>query len=73
MRIMPWFVSIMLMIAGFWFAAYSEDRWRGGGTQWGFALTGVTCILLGTGFAFMIWYRDSSARGPKGDSRHPLE
>ncbi len=69
-RIMPWLVSVGLIVAGVTFGLNSESSYSGR-TLWGYALLGVICLLLGAGFSFMIWWRD--APGPKGGPRHPLE
>ncbi len=69
-RVMPWLVSILLIIAGIIFGFNSEPRYPDR-TLWGYALMGMTCLLLGTGFSIAIWRRDSE--GPKSGHRHPLE
>ena len=67
---MPWLVSVGLIFAGvvFGFRASTAISDR---TLWGYALLGMMCLLLGSLFAFMIWWRDSA--GPKGGYRHPME
>jgi hypothetical protein len=67
---MPWLVSVALIFAGVVFGFQSESRY-GGNTLWGYVLLGMMCLFLGSIFAFMIWWRDSSA--PKGGYRHPME
>ena len=69
-RIMPWLVSVGLIVAGVAFGLQSENNFIGR-TLWGYALLGMMCLLLGAGFAMMIWWRDSSV--PKSGYRHPLE
>jgi hypothetical protein len=69
-RIMPWLVSVGLILAGVVFGLQSESRYSSR-TLWGYALLGMMCLLLGSLFAFMIWWRDSA--GPKGGHRHPME
>jgi hypothetical protein len=69
-RIMPWLVSVGLIFAGVVFGFQSESPSRDG-TLWGYALLGMMCLLLGSFFAVLIWWRDSSA--PKGGYRHPME
>ncbi|WP_435017479.1 hypothetical protein TA3x_005092 [Tundrisphaera sp. TA3] len=69
-RAMPWIVSLILIAAGIFFGAQSESNYSSR-TLWGYAMMGMTSLLLGTGFAFSIWWRDS---GPtKGGARHPLD
>ena len=67
---MPWLVSVGLICAGVVFGVECESR-DFDRTLWGYALLGMICLLLGSSFAFMIWWRDSA--GPKGGYRHPLE
>jgi hypothetical protein len=67
---MPWLVSVGLIVSGVVFGFNSENSYSGH-TLWGYAFMGMTCLLLGSVFAFMIWWRDSA--GPKGGYRHPLE
>ena len=72
MQIMPWVVSVGLIVAGLFFTANSARSYSSHETHWGYTLTGLTCILLGTGFAFLIWNRSTGPR-PKGGTSHPLE
>lgn len=67
---MPWLVSVGLIFAGVVFGLQSENHYSSR-TLWGYALLGMMWLLLGSLFAFMIWWRDSS--GPKTGYRHPLE
>lgn len=69
-RIMPWLVSLLLIVAGIVFG-FNREPSHTNRTLWGYALMGMTCLLLGTGFSFAIWRRDSEAL--KGGPRHPLE
>jgi len=68
--VMPRLVRVGLIFAGVTFGSNSDVSHRSG-TQWGYALMGMTCLLLRTAFAFMVWWRDSP--GPKGGFRHPME
>ena len=56
---MPWVVSMALVSAGIVFAFRAQT------------LFGMVCLLLGTGFAFLIWWRDTG--GAKGGPRRPPE
>ena len=60
--------SIVLVLAGFTFSSGSrvESHVEVGGkpvtntvTHWGFALTGMTCLVLGTGVGYQVWNRES--------------
>lgn len=68
----PWAVSIGLIVAGFLFAASSANTYRNGETIWGFAVTGLVCIIFGSTFALLIWNR-STHPGMKVGQKHPLE
>lgn len=68
-RIMPWLVSVGLICAEVVFGLQCEPHYSGR-TLWGYALLGMTCLLLGSIFASMIWWRDTA--GPKVGYRHPL-
>lgn len=67
-NVMPWFVSIGLILGGFYFSAHSALYLHGTETHWGYLITGLCCIFLGTGFSYMIWYRQLPY-----DPKHPLE
>jgi hypothetical protein len=76
-QVMPWLISVGLIIAGLTFSAYSSGRHSSSSeTHWGYTLTGLTCLLLGTAFAYLIWSRDvgiADARPSKWGPQHPLE
>ena len=63
-------IGVLFIVAGLWFS-YNSQASNRDETRWGYASTGILCLLIGAGFAGLIWFRDTS--GSKGNRPHPLE